>query len=107
MNIPADTTCIIEFLVEAEFEESYEMMDYKISNSVVDVDTLPDFEDTDLAEFMELDDDGIFVVIEPGIYNFKVAYIASTEAFVKLAQDKLSEEDADKCFGEINFPDAF
>ncbi len=69
MQIPADMTCVIEFIVEAEHEESYEQMDYKISHSV--------------------------------------AYIASTEEFVKLTQDKLSDEEAANCYGDLDFiPDA-
>jgi len=101
MKIPSDTTCIIEFLVEALFEESYEMMDYKVIHSVVDVDTLIDFEDTDLAEFMDLDDNGIFVILDSGVYKFKVAYNASTSEFTKLTEDKLSEEEAKGCFSDI------
>lgn len=100
-------TCLIEFLVEVEDEDSVEQMDYNISHSVVDVDTLPDFEDIHPGEFMELDGDGILIPIEEGVYKMKVAFIASTEDYVLLTQDKLSDEDAAKCYGDMDFiPDA-
>lgn len=104
MKIPADTTCIIEFLIDAQFEESYEQMDYKIYHSSVNEDTLMDFEDVDLGEFMDLDEDGIFVVLDPGVYKFKVAYHAGTNSFAKLSQEKLPEDVAAACFsGGLDF----
>lgn len=101
MKIPADMTCLIEFLVEVEDEDSFEQMDYEISHSAVDVDMLPEFEDVHPGEFMELDDNGVLIPIEEGVYKVKVAYIAPTQDYVLLTQDKLSDEDAAKCYTEI------
>jgi hypothetical protein len=50
---------------------------------------------------MKLDDDGVLIPVEEGVYKVKVAYIAPTEDYVLLTQDKLSDEDAAKCYTEI------
>lgn len=84
-------------------------MDFKIdTTSGIDPEQFEDMcEEADLGQIFGLDDDGILIAPDEGVYVYKCAVNASLEQFTVLSSRQLSDDEAAKLYSTPDFPDAF
>lgn len=96
---------VVTYTVEVEGEDSMEVGDYKFENSGSQV-YADVCEEADPSQFLPLNEDGIVIAPEPGVYNYLCIVDPDTEETEVLDSRPLTESEVNTFYGEINFPDA-
>ncbi len=106
-KIENDADFIVGLIIDAQFEESYEIIDHSFLAPTEETDTtdyLDLIEELYLGEIIGIDPKTkILTVLEPGIYEYQVAVKVGSDNYQVLSSTRLSDEEAKKHFGDIDF----
>jgi hypothetical protein len=103
----------IIIILEVEDEDSIEIMDWKIPTPTMEefriaLNELGDFlDEMDGSELLEINPETETIVpIEEGVYEFLVTVDLDNESLTVNKKTKLTDEEAEKYYSELDLPEA-
>lgn len=98
---------VVTLIIDAQFEESYEIIDHTSLIKAKEDDTtnyVDQIEELYLGSIIDIDPETkILTVLDPGIYEYVVAVNVATEDCQVLSSRKLTDDEAEKHFCDIDF----